>query len=88
MRSILSFYVILGFVLIHTISPCFPAEPNAPINESNKYLETVREFADNVLKYGRDTYGPKHTPLFVDGLNILRNDHDRTTASFEDLVQE
>jgi pectate lyase len=23
-----------------------------------------------VLKYGRDTYGPKHTPLFVDGLNI------------------
>ena len=30
----------------------------------------MREFADNVLKYGRDTYGPKHTPLFVDGLNI------------------
>ncbi|MCK4829749.1 hypothetical protein KA005_79225, partial [bacterium] len=28
------------------------------------------EFADNVLKHGRDTYGPKHTPLFVDGLNI------------------
>ncbi|MCG7852819.1 MAG: ankyrin repeat domain-containing protein, partial [Methanosarcinaceae archaeon] len=22
------------------------------------------------MKYGRDTYGPKHTPLFVDGLNI------------------
>jgi len=34
------------------------------------YLRAVREFADNVLKYGRDTYGPKHTPLFVDGLNI------------------
>jgi len=30
------------------------------------------EFADNVLKYGRDTYGPKHTPLFVDGLNMIR----------------
>jgi len=37
---------------------------------SSKYLDAVREFADNVLKYGRDTYGPKHTPLFVDGLNI------------------
>ena len=23
-----------------------------------------------MLKYGRDTYGLKHTPLFVDGLNI------------------
>jgi len=40
-----------------------PADPN-------RYLNAVREFADNVLKYGRDTYGPKHTPLFVDGLNI------------------
>jgi hypothetical protein len=36
-----------------------PADPN-------RYLNAVREFADNVLKYGRDTYGPKHTPLFVD----------------------
>jgi pectate lyase len=39
-------------------------------NDSSKYLAAVREFADNVLKYGRDTYGPKKTPLFVDGLNI------------------
>ena len=48
---------------------CFATEtPDA--KNSNKYLDAVREFADNVLKYGRDTYGPKHTPLFVDGLNI------------------
>jgi len=38
-------------------------------NDSSKYLDAVRKFADNVLKYGRDTYGPKHTPLFVDGLH-------------------
>ena len=38
--------------------------------DSDKYLNAVKTFADNVLKYGRDTYGPKHTPLFVDGLNI------------------
>ena len=39
-------------------------------DDASRYLDAVREFADNVLKYGRDTYGPKHTPLFVDGLNI------------------
>jgi len=39
-------------------------------DEDSKYLDAVCEFADSVLKYGRDTYGPKHTPLFVDGLNI------------------
>ncbi len=33
-------------------------------------IETVRTFADNVLRLGRDTYGPQHTPLFVDGLNV------------------
>ncbi|MHC4204954.1 MAG: pectate lyase [Planctomycetota bacterium] len=36
----------------------------------DEYLSAVQTFADNVLKYGKDTYGPKHTPLFVDGLNI------------------
>ncbi|HSW44889.1 MAG TPA: hypothetical protein VLM89_04905 [Phycisphaerae bacterium] len=30
----------------------------------------MRTFADNALRYGRDVYGPKHTPLFVDGLNV------------------
>jgi len=38
--------------------------------EDDKYFDAVRTFADNVLKHGRDMYGPKHTPLFVDGLNI------------------
>jgi ankyrin repeat protein len=51
------------------IHVCIATE-TADANESSKYLDAVREFADNVLKHGRDTYGPKHTPLFVDGLNI------------------
>ena len=38
-------------------------------NQILKYLNAVRKFTDTVLEYGRDTYGPKHTPLFVDGLN-------------------
>ena len=29
----------------------------------------MRKFTDTVLEYGKDTYGTKHTPLFVDGLN-------------------
>ena len=70
MRSISSIHALLAIVLIFTFSPCFSAETNALGGESSKYLDAVREFADNVLKYGRDTYGPKHTPLFVDGLNI------------------
>jgi pectate lyase len=47
---------------------------NSKANESTKYLDAVREFADNVLKYGRDTYG-KPTPLFVDGL-MIRDPND------------
>jgi pectate lyase len=46
------------------------ASKRLDLNDPNRYLNAVREFADNVLKYGRDTYGPKHTPLFVDGLMI------------------
>jgi len=60
---------VLGILLICQFPICLADEaPDA--NASSKYLDAVREFADNVLKYGRDTYGPKHTPLFVDGLNI------------------
>jgi hypothetical protein len=33
-------------------------------------MDAAIKFAETVLKYGRDTYGEKHTPLFVDGLNI------------------
>lgn len=51
------------------------AETESPDpKQSSKYLDAVLEFADNVLEYGRDTYGPKKTSLFVDGLNI--NTHE------------
>jgi hypothetical protein len=35
-----------------------------------RYIPAIREFADNILKYGRDHYGKKHSPLFVDGINV------------------
>lgn len=34
-----------------------------------KYLKAAQDFADTVVEKGRDTYGQKHTPLFVDGLH-------------------
>ncbi len=70
MRSMSTIHALLGIVLIITVSSCFSAETNSHGGESSKYLDAVRTFADNVLKYGRDTYGPEHTPLFVDGLHI------------------
>jgi len=60
---------ILEVVLLFIALAGFSAS-NSKANENSKYLDAVREFADNVLEHGRDTYGPKHTPLFVDGLNI------------------
>ena len=69
MRGISPIYAVVGLVLMATVSPCFSSEQNSQ-KQPSKYLDAVSEFADNVLKYGRDTYGPKHTPLFVDGLNI------------------
>ena len=67
MRGISAVHVVLGAVGVFGISVPV-ALAGADSNDPNRYLNAVREFADNVLKYGRDTYGPKHTPLFVDGL--------------------
>ena len=69
MRVRCAHQAVLGILLVCQFSVCLgKATPDA--NDTNRYLNAVRTFADNVLKYGRDTYGPKHTPLFVDGLNI------------------
>ncbi len=69
MRSKCKTHRIREVILLLICLVVFPVR-NSYADEDSKYLEAVREFADNVLKYGRDTYGPKHTPLFVDGLNI------------------
>lgn len=38
--------------------------------EPAPYQSAVRTFADNVLRHGRDTYGPRRTPLLADALNV------------------
>jgi pectate lyase len=37
-----------------------------------RYLAAVRTFADTVLEHGRDRYGGKQSPLFVDGLHVIK----------------
>ncbi|MFC1781793.1 ankyrin repeat domain-containing protein, partial [Planctomycetota bacterium] len=78
MKNQHKFSSILKVMLLSvTILAFFPVNSSATETQSsdpNRYLDAVREFADNVLKYGRDTYGPKHTPLFVDGVNV--NTHE------------
>lgn len=36
----------------------------------NARMDAAMRFAETVLKYGRDTYGEKHTPLFTDTLDV------------------
>ena len=56
-------------VMVLAAAPaCWATEASSA--DAERYIAAVRQFADNVLTLGRDTYGPKHTPLFVDGLNV------------------
>ena len=63
-------YLVRIVLVVSALASTPALTDEATPSDPNRYLNAVREFADNVLKYGRDTYGPKHTPLFVDGLNI------------------
>lgn len=41
-----------------------------PTGEDKARLEAVVAFANNALDKGRDHYGERNTPLFVDGINV------------------
>jgi len=57
---------VVGFLVLSVaVGPAAGGEEKV-----DKYIEAVKVFADNVLEHGRDTYGPKKTPLFVDGINV------------------
>jgi len=69
-HSILKITLLSLILLIFISVNSFAIETkSSDLNQSSKYLDAVREFADNVLKYGRDTYGSKHAQLFMDGVN-------------------
>ena len=39
------------------------------ILSSGNYTDIARAYADVMIKYGRDVYGKKHTPLFITGMD-------------------
>jgi hypothetical protein len=43
----------------------------AEYQSQGDYLGAVKSFGDVTLTYGRDRFGPKRTPIFVDGLSVL-----------------
>lgn len=53
---------------LHAAVPGMAAESSSL--DSQRFLAAVQKFADCVLERGRDVYGPRKTPLFVDGLNV------------------
>ncbi len=58
---------VLAFVFVSSVSSGQATVQDLP---AARYLAAVKKFADVALEEGRDTYGEKHTPLFVDALNI------------------
>ncbi len=70
--TIVALTVALDVLAPLTLANEAPADPN-------HYLDAVRESADNVLKYGRDMYEPKRTPLFV-------GDPEKVQASVADGI--
>jgi len=55
----------------HASSNPVPAETERVQRlSSQKYYDAVQEFLDTVLEHGRDTFGEKDSPLFVDGLDV------------------
>jgi len=60
----------MGFAVAQETTHQFPSGDSELEIPSARYLAAVKKFADVALKKGRDTYGKKHTPLFVDALNV------------------
>ena len=56
-------------VLVASVCAGF-AKSAAPATKAEVYVQAVREYCDKVLEVGRDNLGAKHTPLFVDGVEV------------------
>ena len=49
---------------------CGSASARSAADMDKARMNAAVKFAETVLKYGRDTYGEKHTPLFADMLEV------------------
>jgi outer membrane protein assembly factor BamB len=57
---------------------------NAPAPASSPYAEAAKKYAEALLEHGRDHYGPAHTPLFVQMIDLrtLEVPRQRTAAEW------
>lgn len=44
-------------------------EHTTPTPQTDAYLDAAKRFADRMIAYGRDTYGPEHTRIFLNQLD-------------------
>lgn len=71
-------WLLLGVFFAESFT--FAAQKNPdPVRELEQQdqarLKVVIQYADNILKYGRDRYRRKPSPLFADGINVLTREH-------------
>lgn len=59
---------VVWLVLAALVLPARQGQCKQPGSE--RYIRSVRAFADTVLEHGRDRYGEENTPLFADGLRV------------------
>ena len=64
-RCVIALLVVAVSVVLAKGQSAAPAAGKA-----DAYVRAVREYCDKVLACGLDVYGPKHTPLFVDGVEV------------------
>ncbi len=68
-RSLWRFTQGAGWLLL---AGYFPAQAGGDVVQSpdTERMKGLRSYAATVLQHGRDTYGEKHSPLFVDALEV------------------
>ena len=62
-------WIVFVAVLIWSVTCASVRAENAAEMDKARVAAAVK-FGETVLKYGRDTYGEKHTPVFTDSLDV------------------
>ena len=61
---------VIAVMLLCLLAPAREGLCEEAALSSERYMGAVTRFADTVIEHGRDTYGEKKTPVFVDGLHV------------------
>ncbi len=61
---------VISVMLVCLLVPAGAALGDETALSGERYIKAVTRFADTVIEHGRDTYGEKKSPVFVDGLHV------------------